>query len=203
MRKYILVFLCLSALSLNAQDKIDTTSVLDKTELKIGYTGNFFWNNGLNVGAEYLWKENVKTKEKRGKQKTIAHQFLLNGNLVFSNNYSTKTDAGIYTNYGLTWRRINTKGKQISIEFNPLGYYRSFLPETYKVDGDNVKKVFLPGRSYYAPSLSIGFGKLRKDKKLSGRYFNINLMYRTPYNAGALPSISFQYGYRFNSRKKK
>ncbi len=204
MKKYIFFFLYLSALSLKAQDKVDTTtSFLDKTEFKIGYSGNIFWNNGLNLGAEYLWKENTKDKERKAKQKTINYQFLLNGNLTFTNNFSSKTDAGIYTNYGLTWRRTNTKGKQISIEFNPLGYYRSFLPETYEVNGDDVNKVFLPGRSYYAPSFSIGLGKLREGKKLTGRYFNINVMLRTPYNAGTLPSISLQYGFRFNSKKKK
>jgi len=204
MRKYIFAVLCLFALSLNAQDKIsDTTSFLDKIEFKVGYSGNLIWNNGLNLGAEYLWKEKVKTKTRKDKLKTITHQYLFNGNLTFSNNFSTETDAGIFTNYGLMWRRTNTKGRQISIALNPLGYYRSFLPETYEVKGDDVKKVFLPGRSYYAPSLSIGLGKLRKDKKLTARYFNINLMYRTPYNAGAAPSISFQYGYRFNFKKKK
>ncbi|MBL4709436.1 MAG: hypothetical protein JKY48_13445 [Flavobacteriales bacterium] len=202
MRKYFIFLVYLSSLSLSAQDTLDSIPSA-KLEFKLGYSGNFVWNNGLNFGAEYLWKEQVKRKERRGKQKTITHQFLFNGNLVFTNNFASKTDAGIFTNYGLTWRRTNTKGKQISIELNPLGYYRSFLPETYEVKGDQVKKIFLPGRSYYAPSLSIGLGKLRKGKKLTGRYFNINLMLRTPYNAGTLPSISFQYGYRFNFKKKK
>lgn len=203
MRKYIFVFLCVSTFSLDAQDKIDTvTSFLDRTEFKIAYSGNLFWNNGLNFGAEYLWKEKVKAKERKGRQKTIIHQLLLDGNLGFTTNFSSKTDAGIFTNYGLMWRRTNTKEKQISIALNPLGYYRSFLPETYEVNGDDVNEVFLPGRGYYAPSLSIGFGKQREGKKLTGRYFNINLMYRTPYNAGALPSISFQYGYRFHFKKR-
>jgi hypothetical protein len=204
MKNYILYLLFLSSFSLTAQDKFDTAvSFIDRTEFKIGYTGNFIWNNGLNFGAEYLWKEKVKNKERREKQKTITHQILFNGNLAFTNNFSSKTDAGIITNYGLTWRRTNTKGKQINIAFNPLGYYRSFLPETYEVDGDKVNKVFLPGRSYLAPSISIGLGKLREGKKLTGRYFNINLMYRTPYNAGTVPSISFQYGYRFKLKKNK
>jgi len=127
----------------------------------------------------------------------------LNGNLGFSTNFFTTTDTGIFTNYGLTWRRTNKKGKQFSIEFNPLGYYRSFLPETYKVVGDNVTKSFLPSRGYYAPSISAGIGKLRENKTLSGRYLNVNLMLRTPYNAGIAPFLSFQYGYRFNFKKKK
>lgn len=203
MKNYIFIFLCLSTLYLNAQDKIDTTSFLDKVEFKVGYTGNLVWNNGLSFGTEYLWKEKRKIKDKKRGQKTITHQLLFDGNLGFTNNFSTKTDAGVFTNYGLAWRRTNPKRKQISITLNPLGYYRSFLPETYEVKGDEVTKVFLPGRSYYAPSLSIGLGKLREGKKLTGRYFNINLMYRTPFNAGVLPSIFFQYGYRFKSNKKK
>jgi hypothetical protein len=188
---------------MHAQDQMDTSaSFLDRTEFKAGYTGNIAWNNGLSLGAEYRWKESVKTKEKKRGQKTITHQLLWEGNLGFTNNFSTKTDAGVFTNYGMTWRRTNTKGRQWSVEVNPLGYYRSFLPETYEVKVDDVSKVFLPGRSYYAPSLSIGFGKYRKEKKLTAWYFNANLMLLTPYNAGTLPLVSLQYGYRFNLKKK-
>lgn len=183
--------------------KLSSKSFLERTEFKIAYSGNIFWNNGLNFGSEYLLKETLKTKNRRGKERTNTHQFLLNGNLGFTTNFSTSTDTGVFTNYGLTWRRINKKGKEFSIEFNPFGYYRSFLPETYEVNGDNVSKVFLPGRGYYAPSISIGIGKQRPGKKITGRYFNINFMLRTPYNAGALPSFNFQYGYRFNFKKKK
>lgn len=203
MRKFIFPFLTLSVLTLSAQENMDSLAFLNRTEFKVGYIGNFFWNNGLEVGAEYLWKDNTKIKEKKAKQKTITHQLLFNGNLAFTNNFSTQTDAGVFTNYGLVWRRTNPKGKQFSITLNPLGYYRSFLPETYEVKGDEVKKVFLAGRSYYAPSLSIGLGKKRENKKLSGRYLNLNLMYRTPYNAGSIPSVSFQYGYRFGIKRKK
>lgn len=177
-------------------------SLLERTEFKVVYSGNIFWNNGLNFGAEYLLKENKKTKKRKRGQRTNTHQFLLNGNLGFTTNFSTKTDTGIFTNYGVIWRRTNKKGKQFSIAFNPLGYYRSFLPETYEVTGDDVDKVFLPGRGYYAPSISVGIGKQRKGKKITGRFFNINLMLRTPFNAGTLPAINLQYGYRFNFKKK-
>ncbi|WP_298475561.1 hypothetical protein [uncultured Maribacter sp.] len=200
----IALIIYLGMLNMQAQSKMDNSDgILDKTEFKVGYFGNLFWNNGLSVGAEYLWKENSKIKERRKGQKKITHQFLWNGNLGFTTNFATKTDTGVFTNYGFIWRRTNTKGKQISIELNPLGYYRSFLPETYEVKGEQVDKVSFPGRSYYAPSISVGLGKLRKGKKLTGRYINLNLMFRTPYNAGTLPSISLQYGYRFNFKKKK
>lgn len=204
MKKYFFAFLYLSSLCLSAQDIRDpATTFLDRTEFKVGYTGRILLYNGLNVGAEYLWKEKVNLKNRRSKQKTITHQFLLNGNISFTTNFATNTDAAIFTNYGLTWRRTGNKGRQISIEFNPLGYSRSLLPETFAVNGDDVEKVSFPGRSYYTPSLSVGIGKLRKGKSLTGSYFNINLMWRTHFNGGTLPSVSLQYGYRFKLKKKK
>ncbi len=180
---------------------LSNSSFLDRTEFKIAYSGNIFWNNGLDFGAEYLLKENKKVKNPKRGQRTNTHEFLLNGTLGFTTNFSSQTDTGIFTNYGVTWRRTNKKNKQFSIAFNPLGYYRSFLPETFEVRGANVEKVFLPGRGYYAPSLTVGIGKQRKGKKITGRYFNVNLMLRTPFNAGTLPAINLQYGYRFNFKK--
>jgi hypothetical protein len=181
---------------------LSNTTFLERTEFKVAYSGNIFWNNGLNFGAEYLLVENRKVKNRKRGQRTNTHEFLLNGTLGVSTNFSSQTDTGMFTNYGIMWRRTNKKNKQFSIAFNPLGYYRSFLPETYEVTGDNVEKVFLPGRGYYAPSLTVGIGKQRKGKKITGRYFNVNLMLRTPYNAGTLPAINLQYGYRFNFKKK-
>ncbi len=187
---------------INPKD-ISKLSFLDRTEFKVSYFGNIFWNNGLNFGAEYLLKEYTKVKNRKRGQRTNTHEVLLNGTLGFTTNFSTTTDTGIFTNYGVTWRRTNKKGKQFSIAFNPLGYYRSFLPETYEVNGENVEKVFLPGRGYYAPSISVGIGKQRKGKKITGRFFNVNLMLRTPYNAGTLPALNFEYGFRFNFKKKR
>lgn len=178
-------------------------SFFDRTEFKVGYSGTIFWANGLNLGAEYLLKESHKTKDGKRGQRTNTHQFLFNGNLALTTNFANKTDTGLLTNIGLIWRRTNKKGKQFSIAVNPLGYYRSFLPKTYEVNGDEVDEVFLPGRGYYAPSISVGIGKQRKGKKITGRYLNVNFMLRTPYNAGALPSFSLQYGFRFHLKKKK
>lgn len=174
---------------------------LERTEFRAGYYGNYYWNPGITVGAEYLLKEKVYIKAKRRRTKTITKQWLLNG--TFGMSWDPRTELGVFTNYGLLWRRTNSKGKQLHIQFNPLGVYRAFLPETYEVSGEEVDKVFLPGRNYFAPSISVGFGKLRQGKKLTGRYLNVTYMLRTPYNTGSLPSIAVEYGFRFNFKKKK
>lgn len=203
MRKYYILLLLISAMRLGAQDKADGNCFLDKTEFKIAYSGTLLWSNGITVGAEYLWKEFENTKERGGAERTNTHQFLFNGNLGFATNFSSKTGTGGFINAGLTWRRTNKKGNQFSIDVNPLGYYRSFLPETYKVNGDRVDKVSLPGRGYYSPSLSVSIGRQRKGKVRSGSYLGVTFSPRFNYNAGTLPTFSIQYGFRFNFKNKK
>ena len=201
MKKFNIIFLFIAAISLQAQSQTNSSSFLDQTHFKVGYYGNLLFDNGLNLGAEYQWKEKEKVKEKRKGQKTIRHQLLFNGSLGYSTNFTNQTDNGLHTYYGLIWRRTNHKRRQINIELNPLGYYRSFLPEAFELEGNEVSKVRFPGRSYYAPSFSFGIGRLRKEKKNSGWYLNFNYSIRTPYNAGALPVFSIQYGHRFNFKK--
>ncbi len=203
MKKYSAIFLFIYAINFHVQSQTNDHSFLNKTEFKIGYYGNLLWDNGLNLGAEYLWKEKKNIKDKKKGPKTIVHQFLFNGSLGYSTNFANQTDNGLHTYYGLIWRRTNPKRRQLHVELNPLGYYRSFLPKTFEVKGDNVSKVKFPGRSYYAPSIAVGIGRLRKEKRRSGWYLNFNCVFRTPYNAGVLPNFSIQYGHRFNFKKKK
>lgn len=203
MKKYSLIFLLIVPACLQVQSQIDNSSFLSRTEFKVGYYGNLLWENGLNIGAEYLWKEKIKVKEKKRRQKTITHQLLFNGSLGFSTNFSNQTENGLSTYYGIIWRRTNPKRWQLNVELNPLGYYRSFLPETFEVKNGEVSKVRFPGRSYYGPSFAIGLGRVRKEKRLSGWYLNFNCTLRTPYNAGTLPTFSLQYGYRFNCKNIK
>ncbi|WP_159090585.1 hypothetical protein [Aquimarina aquimarini] len=203
MRIHSIIFLFMAVVHLQAQTQSSSVSFLDRTEFKVGYYGNFLWDNGLAIGAEYAWKKFENIKERKKGQKVITHQFLFNGSLGYSTNFATQTDNGLSTYYGLTWRRTNPKGKQYNVEVNPLGYYRSFLPETYEVKGEHVSKVSLPGRGYYAPSIAIGIGKQRKGKKRSGWYLNLQYTLQTNYNAGALPILSLHYGHRFNFKRKK
>ncbi|WP_430909554.1 hypothetical protein [Maribacter sp. 2-571] len=202
MKQYTIIFLFVYAVHFQAQSQFDGATFLERTAFKIGYHGNVFSDNGLHLGAEYLWKEKIRVKEKRKGPKTITHQLLFNGSIGYVTNFTNRTDNGLHTHYGLIWRRTSPKRWQWNLEVNPLGYYRSFLPETFEVKGDEVSKVQFPGRSYYAPSVAIGIGRDRPEKRRSGWYLNLNCTLRTPYNAGTLPTFSVQYGHRFNFKKK-
>lgn len=196
------VILLLLTVKLTAQDVAEAPSLPGRTDFKAGFFGNIFSNNGLNLGAEYLWKEKVKVKERRKGQKTIRHQLLLNGSLGYSTNFATRTQNGVFAYSGLILRRVNTKSKELFVELNPLGFYRSVLPDTYEVVGDEVVSVSFPGRSYYAPSLAIGIGRFRKEVKRSGWYLNLQYTVLRNYNAEVLPILSLHFGRKFNFSKK-
>ncbi|MRH99513.1 hypothetical protein GH721_03110 [Kriegella sp. EG-1] len=202
MKELTIIFLLISIINVHSQSKLNDSSFLNRTEFKIGYFGNLSSDIGLNVGAEFIWKEKIKIKEKKKGTKKITHQLLLNSSLGYATNFTNQTDNGFHTYYGLIWRRTSPKRWQLNVELNPLGYYRSFLPKTYEVKGDEVSKVKFPGRSYYAPSITFGIGRKRLEKRRSGWYLNLNYTLRTPYNAGTLPSLTLQYGHRFNFKKK-
>lgn len=203
MKKFNIIFLLIAALSLQAQSQTDSPTFLGQTVFKVGYYGSLLFDNGLNIGAEHVWKQKQKIKEKKKGQKTITHQLLFNGSIGYSTNFTNQTDNGLQTHYGLIWRRTGSKRWQFNLELNPLGYYRAFLPETYEVNGDEVSEVKFPGRSYYAPSVSFGIGKSGKGKRHAGWYLNLNYTSRMPYNAGALPVFTIQYGHRFNLKNNK
>lgn len=188
--------------NLKAQKPTSKTSFLEKTDFKIGYFGSLIWNNGLSIGAEYTWKENIKIKERKSGQKTIIYQLLWNGSIGYTTNFSIKMEDGLITHYGVILRRVNPKGRLLNLEVNPLGYYRSFLPSTYEVSGNEVFKVRLPGRGYYAPSIALGIGKYRKGKTRTGWYLNLRYYMRTPINGGRYSMIELEYGHRFNFKNK-
>lgn len=200
---FIITFILLtSGMSSIAQNLVDQQSFLKKTDFKIGYYGNLLWSNGINIGGEYLFKERLKTKQRKKRDKTISKQLLFNGTVGYSTNFSTETEDGLSLYFGIALRRKNHKGKFLNLELNPLGYYRSFLPETYLVENNKVSKVSLPGRGYYSPSIAFGIGKYREGKTRTGWYFNLRYSLRTPYNAGSLGLIFLEYGHRFNFKNK-
>ncbi len=199
---YLVIVLLLLTARLSAQNTSAPISFAGRTDFKVGYFGNVFSNQGLNLGAEHLWRERIKIKERRKGPKTIRRQLLLNGSLGYSTNFATQTQNGIFAYSGLTLRRVNAKSRELFIELNPLGFYRSMLPTTYEVAGDDVSRVSLPGRSYYAPSVAFGIGRFRKETKRSGWYFNLQYTVLTDYNAAVLPIFSLHFGRKFNFTRK-
>lgn len=190
-----------TTLSVAAQEQ-QATPYFDRTDLKVGYFGNIFWNQGIALGTEYVWREKYTSKETNKGSRITTKQLLFNGYVGYTSGTELKTDNGIILQGGLTWRKTRPGGTQYSFEFNPIGYYRSLLGEAYEVNGQDVEKVSFPGRSYYAPSIAFGIGRQRKYKHVSGWYINMRLSSRAPYNSVVLPFLSFEFGQRINFKKR-
>lgn len=205
MRKiFFSLLLGVTALSYG-QEVTDRLSIKDQLRYNASYYGNNLWNPGLKFGATYVWKERTVSKNKNRRKKEITkikkHQLVLSGNFGFYRH--PKSHVGVFNHYGIFYRKINAKGKRKVVGLSPIGYYRSFLPETYEVQADeSVSKVVLPGRSYFSPVLTLGYGKSRGDKRLTDWFFNVNIMILYPYNADFLPLLNLEYGYSFDLKKK-
>jgi hypothetical protein len=162
---------------------------------EFGYHGNNLWNPGIKAGAGLVWRKKTTTTKKVKKR---YHQTTLNGNIGFY--LDPGSHVGTFLEAGLTYRKFHPNDWFLSLGINPLGVYRSFLPETYEVDlnGNTVKKT-LPGRTCFSPSGSIGFGKLRKDSP-NGWFVKTNLMFLIPYNTYILPLLNIEAGYAIKLR---
>lgn len=191
----------LYSISCLAQQQVEKP-YFDRTDLKIGYFGNVFFNNGISIGTEFAWRERSKAKDTKKGIRTTTKQMLLNGSVGYTSGIELSTENGILVSGGLTMRRTRPGGTQYSLEVNPVGYYRSLLGETYRVDGEDIDKVALAGRSYYNPSIAFGIGRQRKYKYVSGWYVNLRLSARLPYNSSVLPYASLEFGQRINFKKR-
>lgn len=202
MKKHIGILLLLISTQLMGQD-LSEQSFIERTDFKIGYFGNVIWNQGISIGGEYKWKEKTKVKQSKKGERISTRQLLISSTIGYTENPGTLTDNGILVNAGLIWRKTKPRGTQFSWEITPLGYFRSILPQTFEVDGDNVTEVNGAGNNYYAPSVAFGIGRYRADRRRSGWHINLRLGVRTPYNGDLLPTVSLEFAQRFNFKKRK
>jgi len=178
----------------------DAASGSPPATLNISYHGNNLWNPGLNAGIEQTWL--VIQKDNR-RQKPLTIETYFNADLGFFRDYSRQTP--FFTHLGINKRgyREEKGGFHYQFGFSPVGIYRSFLPETleYTVNG-TVEKVFLPGRWYYAPVVSLGIGKLHQGQPGTGWFVEMNITTLMPYNNYIMPMLNIKAGYRIPLKKQ-
>ena len=187
--KLLAIFILLTSLQLHAQEEHTTFFEDGKPTYSAAIiTNGLFKNPGVNFRYERPISLTIKESPKRK-----IRELNLNGNLGFY--WDPYTHVATYANAGILYRKTNRRDRQWMIGLNPLGYMRTFTHETYEVDDNlNVTSKKFAGRSYYAPELIIGTGKLKEDR---ARFFNIHLMILGKYNLGPLPLLNFELGYRF------
>ncbi|MFK7921079.1 MAG: hypothetical protein AB8H47_03940 [Bacteroidia bacterium] len=181
MQRYWFILLVSFSLSYSLQAQESATKEWD-----LAYAGNNLWNPGLQVG--YL-KHGLSLQ-----QKPLIYQARLGFYL------DPQSQFNLFSFAGLQYRASMGQKNHFDIRLSPLGVFRSFYPEGYRVlDNGATEKIFLPGRWYYAPECSITFGFKLKNEKIKQVYLGPQLIFLLPYNSRALPILNFQVGLNFNS----
>ncbi|WP_421918960.1 hypothetical protein [Marinifilum sp.] len=138
--------------------------------ISVSYLGEMITHPGIKVSADFNMKEWDKTKNShRGSSKTITKSLLFSPAL--GSFYHRRYQTGVFFMPEAKLKRKNPKGKFYEIGVG-LGYLRTFIPNTYKVnDAGEVSKT-LAGHNYFATNYSISFGKdLSVKKNLLVAYF--------------------------------
>ena len=207
MKKGIIISIILFSFRLGYSQTLDSTSIFDTRFYTFSYFGNNLLKPGLKFGVNIILTENTTKKDKTRKSgKTIdksnTKQLLLDGNIGFFGH--PKSHIGVFNYYEFTYRIIKLKtNKYRKISIGP-GIYRSFYPETYKVDNTgNVNKIFFAGRTYFAPVLTFGTGKFIKDSFIKSRTFSTNLMFLFDYNTGIVPLLNLELAFTFDFKNQK
>ncbi len=164
----------------------------------ISYAGNNAWNPGAAFDGGFLLKDKMKT---RNSGKTVMRQFYL------LSRYGLYLDPGshaaFYGQYGFSYRRTGPEGWFRSVEVLPLGSYRSFLSETWTVEeGEPPGRLFLAGRTYFAPGVNVHLGKHQSTDKERGWFMGFGVTLLVPYNTYVMPVFTVEMGWRFSVRKE-
>lgn len=190
------------------KEKDKSNDQYSKYAVGISYFGNMLWNPGFKCNIEYTLWEKIKEKSRlrKGELKTKIRkrELLLLGNIGFYSDPSINTN--LFTAVDIAYRRVGTRRNYWQLQLGP-GYFRSFFPETYEVNSDDsVEKVKFPGRSYFAPALSMGYGKELQPKRvliLKNWFVKIGSIFLLPYNNTVLPLLNFEVGCTLHKRKNR
>jgi len=192
---YLLVFLSGEAF---AQSNITDTLAFPRT-ITISYFGNLLVKPGVKVGIEFVIAH--KTKVKKKNYKKSIRQLTVSGNL--GTFWHPHSHASLFNFYTANYRIVEINKRKFNMIGIGPGIYRSFYPETYKVDDSgNVSSLSMAGRLYFAPVIVLGVGKFKENKTIQSWHFNTNFMFLFDYNTGVVPLLSFDIGLAISFKRK-
>ena len=205
MKKIIIFWIIIFSLNNAYSQKTDSINIFKTGTYTFAYFGNNLLNPGVKAGINFILKEKTTTKNKTKKNgkiamKTTINQLLAGADIGFF--WQPESHIGTFNFYELSYRKINRKDNSYRIFGVGPGIYRSFYPETFEVDNDgNIRKTNLGGRTYFAPVVTIGSGRFKKDSFLHSLAFSTNLMFLFNYNTGIVPLLNLEIDFCFDFKK--
>ncbi len=166
----------------------------------VSYFGYNLIKPGLEANINWIINEVTAVRSKTvesGKtiKKLSTKQIIVNANIGFI--WYPQSHFAIFNYYQATFKKIKRNSHRFTTVSIGPGVYRSFYPETYKLnENGEVQKIFMAGRIYFSAVLSFGNGKIIKNKIFKTRFINTNLMFLFDYNTGVVPLLSIEIGFK-------
>lgn len=205
MKKIILTCILLFSIGLVFSQKTRFKKVFDTKTYTFSYFGNNLVNPGMKAAINFTLTEKTTVKTKTTKSgepidKTATKQLLASAHVGFF--WQPESHIGTFNFYELTYRRIKRKDNSyVRIGIGP-GIYRSFYPQTFEVDKTGtVSEAAMGGRSYFAPVITFGTGKIKNRGALHSLTFATNLMFLFDYNSGIVPLLNLEIDFCFDFKK--
>ncbi len=174
---------------------------------EIHYNGSLvaksFQYPGLNVELERVYFSKEKKVVSRKKVERIKRRTILGAiNLGFY--CQPKSHSALINTFLIKYQKVTKRSWFYSAGLG-VGWYRSLLPETYKIDGNGeVKKVFLPGYTHLTPQLQLTWGrKFKKAQHIDALFIRQNTYYLLNYNYTNLPLFNVELGVGINLNTAK
>lgn len=138
--------------------------------VSISYYGEMIIHPGVKICADYNLKEWDKTKiTKKDSSKTINKSLLISPAFGFF--YHKRYQTGLSIIPECKYKKRNKKGGFYELGIG-LGYFRSFIPNTYEVNSSGEVNKTIAGHNYFASNYFVSFGKdLSVKKNLPIAYF--------------------------------
>lgn len=166
------------------------------------YKGSLLGNQiiypGINIQAERTLLSREKLKSSKH-NKVWKKQRNLIATIDLGMYCHPKMFTALINTYGIKYQKI-TKRSWFYETGVGFGFDRTFLPETYTVkDNGSVKKVFLPGYTYFTPKVDFTWGRQFKKPFLIDQLFiKASGLYLLHYNYTNLPTFSVEIGMGIN-----
>jgi hypothetical protein len=193
------LLICLVLLLLYFPGQAQTTTPDSPYRYSVAYFGNNLWNPGLKLGMEYSRKVKANIDSQGAEDIFPKKEWVPGANIGVY--LDPGSHAGLFTDAGIGYRRTSAKGSTRFVSLHPAGIYRSFLTETYRYNEEvGVEHVTLPGNFYFAPSFSLGIGKLTGPALQSGWFTQLTVITLVPYNHWLMPLINLEAGIMFGKR---
>lgn len=165
-------FVCLCGFIIQTSGACLTAQTVD-----LGYAGNNLWNPGISAG----YHKPFASVSISWAAKSIAY-------------WDPDSHGAVSGMIGLRWNKKRNDISGWSLGLFPLGIYRSFLPETWEVDGaGNLTRIRGAGNLYLNPSADLRFERSVYGKNGSW-YVGMSGSLLMGYNTYLLPLMFIEAG---------